>query len=88
MKLIINADDYGLTDGVNRGILKGLKVGILTDTSAIVCAPAFRAGAELALKNGIREMGLLCLATMGWPILPAGRVRSLVSEDGRFFPRE
>ena len=88
MKLIINADDFGLTDGVNRGILKGMQDGLLTDTSAIVCAPAFASGAELALQNGVREMGLHCLATVGRPILPAGQVRSLVGENGVFYSRD
>ncbi|MCA1656407.1 MAG: ChbG/HpnK family deacetylase, partial [Actinobacteria bacterium] len=33
--LIVNADDYGLTEGISRGILRAHRQGIVTSTSAI-----------------------------------------------------
>lgn len=39
-RVIINADDFGLTDGVCAGIVRCLREGIVTSTSAVVCDPA------------------------------------------------
>lgn len=88
MRLIINADDFGLTMNVSRGILEGMKKGIITDTSAIANTDDFQRCAALALKNGLNEMGLHCLLTMGEPVLPAEKIPSLVDKDGRFYPRD
>lgn len=84
MKLIVNADDYGLTVNVSKGILEGMRHGVITDTSAIVNTPYFAESAGMALENGIKEMGLHCLLTMGEPVLKAESVRSLVNDAGRF----
>lgn len=35
-KLIINADDFGYTKGINRGIIEGVNAGIITSTSLMV----------------------------------------------------
>ena len=34
-KLIVNADDFGKTNGVNAGIIKAHEKGIVTSTSGI-----------------------------------------------------
>ena len=39
--LIINADDYGLTEATSRAILECHEHGVLTSTSVLVPAPAF-----------------------------------------------
>lgn len=88
MRLIVNADDFGLTVNVSRGIMEGMRRGIITDTSAIVNADDFSASAELARENGITEMGIHCLLTMGRPVLPKSQVSSLVDKDGRFYTHE
>lgn len=88
MKLIVNADDFGLTVNVSKAILKGMREGILTDTNAIVNTSDFKSSAEMALDFGIEEMGLHCLLTMGKPLLPANLIPSLVNEEGNFYKRE
>ena len=85
MKLIINADDYGLTINVSKAIILGLKKGILTDTNAIVNTPDFKASAEMAHSHGIHEMGLHCLLTMGKPLSHPESIPSLVNEKGMFY---
>ena len=40
VKVILNGDDYGYSHGVNRGIEKSIKQGILTSTSVMVNRPA------------------------------------------------
>lgn len=87
MKLIVNADDYGLTRGVSLGILEAMRDGIVTDTSAIVNTCDFEECAKIAIENGVNEMGIHCLATMGYPLLPKEEVKSLVDENGQFYTR-
>ncbi len=41
MKLIINADDYGMSDTVNDAIIKGYQNGILSSTCIMANMPAF-----------------------------------------------
>lgn len=53
--LIVNADDYGLTSGINRGILRAHREGIVTSASLMVCWTAAREAAALA---GDLDLGL------------------------------
>ena len=39
--LIVNADDYGLTPAVSRGILRGVRDGVITSTSVLVLGSGF-----------------------------------------------
>ena len=39
--LIVNADDFGLTEGISRGILHAHRQGIVTSTSVIALGPAY-----------------------------------------------
>lgn len=87
MKLLVNADDYGMTAGVSRGIIEGMQTGIVTSTSAIVNAPAFPACASYALEHGLDRMGVHAMLTMVRPLLPADEVPSLVDKQGRFRDR-
>jgi len=54
-RLIVNADDLGLSDGVNRGIREAHECGILTSASLMVGGLAAARGAELA---GALSVGL------------------------------
>src|SRR5436305_6104448 len=46
--LIVNADDLGLSDGVNAGIAEACDKGIVTSASLMVRQPAAEAGAAWA----------------------------------------
>ena len=85
MKLVVNADDFGLTENVSKAIIEGLKEGFLTSTSAMTCAADFQKSAQTALGQGITHMGVHTTLTVLRPTLPLERVRTLVNEDGRFF---
>ena len=56
--LIINADDFGLSRGVNAGIVEAHLHGVLTSTSLMVLRPAAEDAAELAHRNGSLSVGL------------------------------
>ena len=81
--LIVNADDYGLTAGVSRGILDAHRRGIVTSTTLLVNRPVDPALIE-ALKSSGLGVGLHMNLTLGPPVAPARRVASLVDGEGRF----
>src|SRR5215468_7168133 len=87
--LIVNADDYGATPEVSRGILEAHLKGIVTSTSVMITSPGVVAGIQDA-KRLAPNLGLglhLTLSGKGTrPMLPAERVPSLVQPDGTFYP--
>ena len=56
--LIVNADDFGLSDGVNRGIIEAAEQGILTSASLMVRQPAAAAAAAYARAHPLVSVGL------------------------------
>jgi predicted glycoside hydrolase/deacetylase ChbG (UPF0249 family) len=58
MRLIVNADDFGFTAGINRGILEAHERGIVTSTSLMVDRPGAVEGAEIARRTPSLSVGL------------------------------
>ncbi|MDM5297023.1 ChbG/HpnK family deacetylase [Bacillus pumilus] len=85
MRLIINADDFGLTESVSKGILKGMKEGIITDTTMLTNTNHFDRSIELAKEAGVKEMGVHLNLTLLRPLLDAKKVKSIVDEHGNFY---
>ncbi len=56
--LIVNADDFGASDGVNRGIVEAHTNGIVTSTSLMVTGAAARAAVALAQEHPALGLGL------------------------------
>jgi predicted glycoside hydrolase/deacetylase ChbG (UPF0249 family) len=56
--LIVNADDFGASDGVNRGIVHAHDHGLVTSTSLMVRMPAADGAAELAQERAGLSVGL------------------------------
>jgi predicted glycoside hydrolase/deacetylase ChbG (UPF0249 family) len=82
--LIVNADDFGLTRGVSRGILDAHRDGIVTSTTALVnLAPHPDLDEEARGLEGL-GLGLHLNLTWGAPVSPPATVPSLVSPEGRF----
>jgi predicted glycoside hydrolase/deacetylase ChbG (UPF0249 family) len=82
--LVVNADDLGLTVGVNDGIFDAHDRGVVT--SASVFANAGATGDALARALRRPSLGVGCHLTLvdGQPTLPPGRVPSLIEDDGQF----
>jgi chitin disaccharide deacetylase len=57
-QLIVNADDFGLSPGVNQGISRAHEQGILTSASLMVRYPAAAAAAHYALAHPRLSVGL------------------------------
>lgn len=65
--LVVNADDLGLSPGVNRGILLAHRRGIVTSASLMVGRPATGAAVEAAREHPALSLGLhLDLGEWAW----------------------
>jgi predicted glycoside hydrolase/deacetylase ChbG (UPF0249 family) len=86
-RLVINADDFGLSEGVNRGILEAHHAGSVTSTSLLVNLPAFADAVRGAGRAPRLGVGLHFNLTAGSPVAPAAAVPSLCDPaTGRFHP--
>jgi predicted glycoside hydrolase/deacetylase ChbG (UPF0249 family) len=85
-KVIINADDFGLVQGVNRGIVKAHQEGILTSATLMTNMPGFEEAVLLAGENPELGIGVHLNILRGQPVSPTERVRSLLSKEHRFVP--
>ncbi|MFD1152112.1 carbohydrate deacetylase [Saccharothrix hoggarensis] len=86
--LIVNADDYGLTDGIARGVLRAHRDGVLTSTSVLAVGPAVRRTARwLADAPALGVGAHLALIGVDPPLLTRREIPTLVTRDGGF-PRE
>jgi predicted glycoside hydrolase/deacetylase ChbG (UPF0249 family) len=56
--LIVNADDFGLSRGVNRGVIRAHERGIVTSATLMVCAPAVEEAASYARSHPRLDLGL------------------------------
>ena len=79
-RLIVNADDFGLTRGVSEGILSAHRHGIVTSTTVLVTAP-IDPDLTARARDSALGVGLHVNLTLGRPLT---RGRSLVDEAGRF----
>ncbi len=84
-QLIINADDFGLTAGVNRAVIEGHCCGIVTSASLLANGPGFDEAARLAREHPSLGVGLHFNLTQGQPVAPISCVRSLVNGRGEFW---
>ncbi|HEX4561420.1 MAG TPA: ChbG/HpnK family deacetylase [Gemmatimonadales bacterium] len=85
-RVVINADDFGLTEGVTRGILEAHRAGAVTAASMFANAPGFASALAAAHQAPALELGLHFNLTVGRPVARAGEVASLCDADGRFLP--
>ena len=84
--LIVNADDFGLTQGVNRAIVELHAAGILTSTTLMARAQASDEAIELARANPGLGVGCHIVIIDGEPVLPASAIPTLVEKKTGQFP--
>jgi predicted glycoside hydrolase/deacetylase ChbG (UPF0249 family) len=82
--LIINADDFGLTEGVSRGILQAHRAGVVSSTTFMVSFPWAAEMAELLREAPELGVGIHLNLTTGRPVLAPAQVASLVTREGLF----
>jgi hopanoid biosynthesis associated protein HpnK len=83
-KLIINADDFGISSPVNRAVIKGWTEGILTSASLMVAGEAFTEAVDLAKRNPALQVGLHLTLVQGRSALEHGGFPSLTDHLGNF----
>ncbi|MGI9103480.1 MAG: carbohydrate deacetylase [Terriglobales bacterium] len=84
-RLIINADDFGLTSGVNRAIAEAHQSGLVT--SATLMANGAQFSEAVALARGMPQLGVGCHIDLIQfaPLSPPEKLKTLV-RDGHFRP--
>jgi predicted glycoside hydrolase/deacetylase ChbG (UPF0249 family) len=85
--LIVNADDFGYSPGVNAGIARAHRDGIVTATSVMANLPAAAEAEAYRGQHPRLGFGVHLTLTTGRPLTPPERVPSLVDEAGQFLPR-
>jgi chitin disaccharide deacetylase len=83
--LVINADDFGLTDGVSRAIVRGHREGVVTSTSILAVAQSFDLAASLVCDTPALGLGAhLAMVGEDPPLLSPREVPTLVDRSGSF----
>lgn len=86
-QLIVNADDFGLHEQINKGISKGFQEGFITSASLMWSAPAYQDAVVTAMENPGLGMGIhLTLIGSIATVLPKSRIKSLLDGAGLFLP--
>jgi hopanoid biosynthesis associated protein HpnK len=86
-RLILNADDFGLTAGVNRAIVELHRAGVLTSATLMAHAAATEDAIGLAISAPSLGVGCHIVLVDGEPVLPAQEFSTLVDpRTGRFHP--
>jgi predicted glycoside hydrolase/deacetylase ChbG (UPF0249 family) len=83
-RLVVNADDLGLTDGVNDGIFTAHEGGILTSASIFANGPATADAIQRSQTHPSLGIGAHLTLVDGTPALAPWHVPTLVTDDGRF----
>ncbi len=81
-RLIINADDFGLTDGVNRAVLELNAAGALTSATLMATGKAFRTAVHAAFVQTALDIGCHIVLVDGSPVLPHTQIPTLADASG------
>lgn len=86
-RLIINADDFGLTSGINRAIVKAHDEGIVTSATLMANAPGFDQAVTLVARAGNLGVGCHVVLIDGSSLLPTSQLPTLIEEreGARFY---
>jgi chitin disaccharide deacetylase len=83
-RLIVTADDFGLSEAVNEGIERAHRDGILTSASLMVAGAAAEDAIRRARAMPGLAVGLHLVAVEGPAILPPAEIPALLDPAGRF----
>lgn len=86
-RLIVNADDFGLTDGINRAVAALHGMGALTSATLMASSRRFPEAVALAQRHPALSVGCHVVLVDGPPVAPASAVPSLLASrtDGAGF---
>jgi len=84
--LIVNADDFGLTPGINRSIAELHRAGVLSSATLMATGAFFDDAVTLAHANPALEVGCHILLVDGTPALPPEQISTLCPNGQTFRP--
>jgi chitin disaccharide deacetylase len=82
IKLIVNADDFGYSRGVNYGIIDAHQYGIVNSTTMMMNMPGVNHAVELAKEHPTLKLGIHLVLTCGKPL--RSDVPTLIDDQGNF----
>jgi len=82
-RLIVNADDFGFTSGVNRAIVEAHQRGVVSSSTLMANGSAFAQAAELAKTLPNLSIGCHVVLIDGQPVLDSHNIPTL-TDSGRF----
>ncbi len=80
-RLIVNADDFGLTPGVNQAVVDLHVAGALTSATLMAAAPFFAQAATLAQQHPTLGVGCHVVLLDGVPLSPPEKISTLLDRD-------
>ena len=80
-RLIINADDFGFTSGVNRAIAEAHRHGVVTSATLMANGKAFSGAVDLALSMPTLSVGCHVVLIDGEPVVEASGLPSLTASN-------
>ena len=83
-RVLVSADDFGLSSVVNEAIERAHREGILTSASLMMGAPATEDAVRRARSLPSLRVGLHLVVVEGTPVLPPAKIPALVDEHGKF----
>jgi predicted glycoside hydrolase/deacetylase ChbG (UPF0249 family) len=86
IRLVVNADDFGMSQPISRGILRAHRDGIVTSTSLLGNCADLDAVRGLLADAPSLGVGVHLALVQGTPVADPATVPSLVGPDGRFRP--
>jgi chitin disaccharide deacetylase len=85
-KVIINADDFGENENINRAILESFQLGLITTTSLLINRPGFNEACESAHENKVLDrIGLHLNLTQGKPLTEPIKKHPKFYSEGRMY---
>ena len=78
-RLIVNADDFGFTSGVNRAIVEAHTHGVVTSSTLMANGKAFAEATDLAQRTPGLSIGCHVVLIDGEPVLPPDQIPTLTS---------
>jgi len=85
MKLLFESDDYGITEAVTCGILKGIREGLIRNTGLFVNMPSSAFAAKQIKQYPQCCLGIDINLVAGKPVSPVNQVPDLVKPSGDFY---
>ena len=82
--LIVSADDLGLSESIDRGIIKGYEEGIVTCLNVLPTGSKFYEAMALLRVTKAKEVSAHLALTETGPVSEADKIPSLIAEDGAF----